>query len=338
MQNLLPEHVLLTASFLDGDSYLNLACTSQDNRRLFNDKAFLQQVYDLNKYPFLVLDARYYAYCYGEYFLSRQKLDANKPLLRKVLRTLRRGKMTRTGLESLQMYITSLKASGEKRSDNDRLLDKTLALLQGEKIVLAADLRSDLVSTLEGVRECYVYTEKQIIEFPENIQHLLQAFHHNQHDLIFELLDKHGAEIKNESINRFLSTKTDATTAAILLAFFGPPENPYETVYKLVNNDNAEALRVFFRFHKARPEELLLNMLYTFTIEKCIETDAVKCFAVLKEANYAGISESIVYERVLREDARKISSYYGIVPTFSIKAAGVLVDGLGAFVRWLLEP
>ena len=125
---------------------------------------------------------------------------------------------------------------------------------------------------------------------------------------------------------------------AILLAFFGPPENPYETVYKLVNNDNAEALRVFFRFHKARLEELMLSMLYLFAIEKCIECDAVKCFAVLKEANYAGISESVIYERVLREGAHKISSYYGIVPTFSTKVAGVFRDGSEAFVEWLLKP
>lgn len=333
LQQLLPEHVTLVSSYLDGDSYVNLGQTNKDNWRLFNDQLFLEEIFRLNRYPFVVLDAKYYAYCYARYFLTGHKIDVQMPILRVVLRTLKRGKMTQESVNTLRVYMTELKSVGKQREDNDRLWTKISALLALPNVVRCADLHPDLTALTAdaSISALYICTKPSPVTNDNLASRLIAACAKNKHELVSQLLDGDCEKLKSLSADFFLSGKSDAITTAKLLAFSGRPVSPDRMAFNFIVRDNAEALRVLLEFCTADKAHLM-----RFSLHECCEFDAVKCFAVFAEYNYAGLPKVIVDESVVRNRAYGISRYYNIQPTIGTKITGFLIDAAISTFKWAL--
>lgn len=108
MDSLLPEHLLAIASRLDGDDYLALSQTTRKYQTGLNEKLFLADVTQLNNFPFLVVDAQYYVYCYSQHFLTRRQLRDNSDFYTVLKRTIRAGKVTNKTREHVKVHVNQL--------------------------------------------------------------------------------------------------------------------------------------------------------------------------------------------------------------------------------------
>lgn len=331
LQELLPEHMVLVASYLDGDSYVSLSQTNDHNYQLLNDKRFLQLILRLNRYPFVVLDAKYYAYSYAGYFLTKHRVKVHKPILRMVLRTLKRGKMTKESVETLQNYMSELKAGGQKRADNDRLWEKIAILLQ--QTILEETVYKDLHALTEDadIRGLYIYTNLLPVTGDDSPDRLVAACAKNKHELISELLEGDCAKLKSLPADLFLSGKSDATTITQLLALSDRLMNPDEIACKFISQDNAKALKVLLEFCDSNKISLT-----SFSLHECCEFDAVRCFGLFIERNYGGLPKTIVHESVLRKHAYGIRRCYDIESTMGTKITSFLVEATISTVKWAL--
>ena len=335
MQTLLPEHLLIIASALDGPSYLALAQTTRQYYQALNKKDFLEAVMKANQFPFLVVDAEYYNYCYRQHFLTGYPVRGD---FYKVLkRTIHAGRMTLASLEQLKKHINELmivhiKSQGSfsiaELENLEPFLSKYYPYLAKEVISFLKlyDQNFQVIKSF-GPKPQYLREAKagNVEWFRNNffkevvVECFFRAVRYNQHELLFFLAENYKGLIQASiyTLFDFLYFDVDATTLKILLAIFPLHIDALENlrVSSLIENDNAEALNVFFDYILPRTNNHELQLLVGKWITDILFYDAVGCFKLMINLSGARINQSIrvVFKEcvlfLLRDDMFRLRCY-----------------------------
>lgn len=342
MDSLLPEHLQLIASYLDGDSYLTLAQTTQDNHEKMNEKSFLGAVTRLNKFPFLVVDASYYTYCWSQHFLTHHHIHNPDTFYDVLKRTLRSGKMTDGSRKTLQKEVASLMISCIKTNNlyAKAVLQAIQKRLKKYDDPIASEIASyhrlydpialnlDPIKT-EEVRQVKVgnleWLQENGVRQPSLCMTTAVCYH--QHEVIFYLIEKYKNQVGSfrDSIDDYLDSSLDSRTARILLAAFPPPLHDFNNklqhyAYYVTRNDDPELLEAFFDYLKPRVDEMSFFLFVHQCLIEILTNDCVRCFDFfLKKENKTDINFIVRHSIFLRRNY-KIQRYFRLEKTWLDKA------------------
>ena len=254
MDEILPEHLLLIACELDGDSYLALSQTSQRFHKELNEKSFLVEV--RRDLPFLVVDASFYSYCWSQHFLCSRPIRNSNTFYKVLKRTIRADKMTEQSWTTLKKQVVKFMIAVIEEGDsfaNDQLHTIRRRLIGNP---IATEIRNfqslyDKTIRIHSAKGSDEYYQVKAGKLPEQICDpkvcLRRAVRYRQHEIIYFLLENYRPQIVSGV--RYLHCYPDAQSLRVLLAVL--PIDPEELVYYpevACSDDNPEVLEVFWLY------------------------------------------------------------------------------------------
>lgn len=326
MQELLPEHLLLVARELDGDSYFALSQVSRHFHHKLNAKSFLACITE--GFPFLVADSSFFAYCYSQYYLTSRSV----PRVYKTLkRTLQAEKMTEQSWTTLKKCIVKLMIDVIESEDSEAEIElsEIRRRLHGTSIAVEIhDFQALYAHTV------YIHNPKRTPEqkeikkgrLPEQLNDpkacLRTAVHYQRHEIIFTLLERYGAQLGR--IDRYLCLNPDTIALRALLAAL-PVEVDHLLNYAEIacGDDDPELLEVFCNYLQPRATPL---QFFTF-LQNCMihvaQNDLVRCFDYLLHTREKGINIFLKHA-LFRYRAYRIIKYYELQPSWTDRVLSIL--------------